>query len=420
LAAISTLGLVGAFVVLFVLSAWQNFPRGLIADGLIVLAVIAAWLGAQRRGVLRGVWLSVAVLLLAGSLVVVFVGHYLFEQLVLVGVLVLIVVTARRAFDASADLPAAVPPSRPIVVWNPKSGGGKAAKVGLEREARSRGIEPIELHQGDDLVQLVNGAVAGGADGLAAAGGDGTQALVATIAAEHDLPFACIPAGTRNHFALDLGVDRDDVVGSLDAFVNGGERRVDLAEVNGRVFVNNASLGLYAEAVQRHGYRKAKLRSILDTAPDVLGDQQGDVRPLHWTDPEGQQHESAAVILVSNNEYRLGHVMGSGTRPGIENGVLGIAVMSSPRGASGSVKPSWQQWTATEFIIESDGPVPIGIDGEALVMDPPLHFRVRPAALRARIAPQHRGASPSADLPDGAPDFFASLFKIATKPTRRT
>ena len=114
-------------------------------------------------------------------------------------------------------------------------------------------------------------AVADGADALAAAGGDGTQALIASIAAEHDLPFACIPAGTRNHFALDLGVDRDDVVGALDAFVTGGERRVDLAEVNGRTFVNNVSLGLYAEAVQREGYREAKLRTILDTAPDVIG-----------------------------------------------------------------------------------------------------------------------------------------------------
>ena len=129
-------------------------------------------------------------------------------------------------------------------MWNPRSGGGKAAAVHLDEQARARGIEPIELRPGDDLVQLVRDAVANGADALAAAGGDGTQALVATIAAELDLPFVCIPAGTRNHFALDLGVDRDDVVGALDAFVNGGERRVDLAEVNGRVFVNNVSLGL--------------------------------------------------------------------------------------------------------------------------------------------------------------------------------
>ena len=84
---------------------------------------------------------------------------------------------------------------------------------------------------------MVRNAVDAGADALAMAGGDGSQAVVAKVAAELDLPYACIPAGTRNHFALDLGVDRDDVVGALDAFVTGaGERRVDLAEVNGQVF----------------------------------------------------------------------------------------------------------------------------------------------------------------------------------------
>ena len=146
------------------------------------------------------------------------------------------------------------------------------------------------------------------------AGGDGSQAIVAAIAAEHSLPYACIPAGTRNHFALDLGVDRDDVVGALDAFVDGGERRVDLAEVNGRVFVNNVSLGLYADAVQRDGYREAKLRTILDTVPDVLGPAATGL-DLRWTGPGGHEHRSGAAILVSNNRYRLGRAVGSGTRP---------------------------------------------------------------------------------------------------------
>src|SRR5207302_4534411 len=116
---------------------------------------------------------------------------------------------------------------------------------------------------------------------------------------ELDLPYACVPAGTRNHFALDLGVDREDVVGALDAFVDGGERRVDLAEVNGRVFVNNVSLGLYAEAVQRAGYRDAKLRTLVDTVPDVIGPG-GEELNLRWTGPGGQEHQSRAALLVSN------------------------------------------------------------------------------------------------------------------------
>src|SRR5438094_698912 len=135
------------------------------------------------------------------------------------------------------------------------------------------GAATIALGAGDALETLARDAVARGADGLAMAGGDGSQAIVAAIAAEHGLPYSCVPAGTRNHFALDLGVDRDDVVGALDAFVNGGERVVDLAEVNGRVFVNNVSIGLYADAVQRSGYRDAKLRTLLDTVPELSGTQ---------------------------------------------------------------------------------------------------------------------------------------------------
>src|SRR4029450_9058986 len=149
----------------------------------------------------------------------------------------------------------------------------KATRFKLAEEARARGIEQIELGPESDLGALVRQAIDGGADALAMAGGDGSQAIVAAAAAEHGLPYACIPAVTRNHFALDLGVDRDDVVGALDAFVDGGEHLVDLGEVNGRVFVNNVSMGLYAEAVQSKGYRDAKIRTLLDTAPAGLGSE---------------------------------------------------------------------------------------------------------------------------------------------------
>jgi hypothetical protein len=175
------------------------------------------------------------------------------------------------------------------------------------RQPGRRGIESIELRRGDDLEVLVRGAVKRGADALAMAGGDGSQAIVAMIAAELGLPYACIPAGTRNNFALDLGVDRNDVVGALDAFVKGGERLVDLAEVNGRVFVNNVSLGLYADAVQRPGYREAKLHTRLDTVPEVLGPDAA-APNLSWEGQDGP--ESAVAILVSNNSYRLGRALG--------------------------------------------------------------------------------------------------------------
>ena len=256
-----------------------------------------------------------------------------------------------------------------MLLYNPKSGGGKAERFSLAEEARSRGITPVELTPGADLAQLVRDAVANGADALAMAGGDGSQAVVAAIASELDLPYACIPAGTRNHFALDLGVDRDDVVGALDAFVDGGERRVDLAEVNGRVFVNNVSLGLYAEAVQRPGYREAKLRTLLDTVPDVMGPNSAGL-DLAWTGPGGHEHQSGAAVLVSNNRYRLGRAVGSGTRPRIDDGLLGVTVASAPtgRGSQALAQRPWREWSAPEFEVDSGRPVPAGVDGEAMTL----------------------------------------------------
>jgi diacylglycerol kinase family enzyme len=302
-----------------------------------------------------------------------------------------------------------------VLFFNPRSGGGKAERFALADEARARGIDPIELSAGDDLETLVREAVQRGADGLAMAGGDGSQAIVAAIAAREGLPYACIPAGTRNHFALDLGVDRDDVVGALDAFVDGGERRVDLAEVNGRVFVNNVSLGLYAAAVQRAGYRDAKIRTLLDTVPDVLGPDGGELG-LRWTGPGGHSHVAGAAVLVSNNRYRLGRAVGSGTRPHIDDGLLGITVLGAAApGANGRrlLQRPWREWSAPEFQVDADRPVPAGIDGEAAVLAPPLRFSIRPGVLRVRVARKHPGASPSARAPEGIRAGLVELVRIA-------
>jgi diacylglycerol kinase family enzyme len=136
-----------------------------------------------------------------------------------------------------------------------RSGGGKAERFGLVAECVARGIEPIVFNPGDDLHDVAVAAVMGGPDAIGVAGGDGSQALVAALAAEHDLSYVCIPAGTRNHFAADLGVDRADPVRALDAFAHGTERRIDLARVNGRVFVNKRRSAC-AKIVQSDRYRR--------------------------------------------------------------------------------------------------------------------------------------------------------------------
>ena len=385
---------VGAATIAFAVAvAVSEFPRGLFVLGCVVVAAASAWYGVLRRGVARVAGLALAALALAGVVLLLVSDGLLAELLVVAGLLVSLA-AARATLGIHVALPGAPAPRRAVLFFNPRSGGGKAERFALADEARARAIEPIELKPGDDLETLVRGAVDRGADALAMAGGDGSQAIVAAVAAERGLPYACIPAGTRNHFALDLGVDRDDVVGALEAFVDGGERVVDLAEVNGRVFVNNVSLGLYAEAVQREGYRNAKVRTLLDTVPDVMGPGGGGELDLRWSGPGGHQHHSGAAVLVSNNRYRLGRAVGSGTRPRIDDGLLGITVFGAPTGrAQGGrlVQRPWREWSAPGFEVDADRPVPAGIDGEALVLDPPLRFHIRPAVLRVRIAPNHPG-----------------------------
>jgi diacylglycerol kinase family enzyme len=416
LAAMLALVLAVVTVVGAVVVAVSEFPRGLIVLACVLIAAAAAWYGLLRRGIARVAGLTVGAVALAVPVVLIVVGGDPSADLLVVAGVLATLAASRAALAVHVTLPDAPPPRRAVLFFNPKSGGGKAERFHLADEARARQIDSVELGRGDDLESLVRDAVARGADGLAMAGGDGSQAIVASVAAELDLPYACIPAGTRNHFALDLGVDREDVVGALDAFVDGGERRVDLAEVNGRVFVNNVSLGLYAEAVQRSEYRDAKLRTLLDAMPDALGPDapQSD---LVWQGPEGEERSSGVAILVSNNSYRLVAAIGSGTRPRLDAGKLGIAVLEAPpeRGASARerVRPPMQQWSSPRFDVQATGPVPAGIDGEAAKLDPPLRFRMRPGVLRVRIARQHPGASPSVGSPEGVWEGILELGRIA-------
>jgi diacylglycerol kinase family enzyme len=398
--------------VLAVVIALHQFPRGVLALLGVAIALVATWYFIVGQLPARIVAGTIGALALAGAILVM-VGHSLVDELTLIATVATCLACARFAYGVHVDLPPVVPPEHPVLILNPRSGGGKAERFSLPEEARSRGIEPIEFEPGDDLERVARDAVAAGADALAMAGGDGSQAVVAAVAAEHDLPYACVPAGTRNHFALDLGVDRDDVVGALDAFTEGGERRVDLAEVNGRAFVNNVSLGLYASAVQQPGYRDAKLRTLLETVPKMVG-ADGSGIDLRWTGPDGHRHTSAFAILVSNNRYRLGRAVGSGTRPRIDDGLLGLTVAGAPRGRGPAdrLQRPWREWSASRFAVEADEPIPTGIDGEAAVLTPPLRFRILPGVLRVRVSLRHPGASPSAAMPEGLIDAIVTLVRI--------
>ena len=286
------------------------------------------------------------------------------------------------------------PARRPVLFINPRSGGGKAARAGLAERAREQGTEAVILAPGQDLAALAREAAAGGADALGMAGGDGSLAVVAAVAAAHGIPFVCVPAGTRNHFALDVGVDRQDVTGALDAFKGGVERRIDMAEVNGRLFLNNVSLGIYGDAVSSPAYRDAKVRTLLETAAEVMGPA-AEAPALLLADDLGREHRHPAIVLVSNNPYALDYPLARGTRPALDGGQLGIVVLDAP--GDNPLTPG-RAWGAPELKVSAPGPVHAGVDGEAVDLDPPLRFATRPAALRVRISPRHPGASPSARL----------------------
>jgi diacylglycerol kinase family enzyme len=412
----------GMFTLLAVVTAAiQDFPRGLLILMCGSLAAAGSWEGVLRRGRARAGAMAVALAALGGGILLLADEGFLRTLLLLTLSALVWHVGARIAFSTHVDLPPARRPERPVLFINPRSGDGKAARYGLAEAARSRGIRPVELQPGEDLEKLVRAAVADGADAVGMAGGDGSQAVVAAVAAEAGLPYACIPSGTRNHFALDLGVDREDVVGALDAFVDGGERVVDLGDVNGRVFVNNVSLGIYAAAVQQPGYRAAKMRVILRTLPEVVGPRgevdaaRADSPELRWVTPGGRDKSGAAVILVGNGQYRLGGAAGAGTRPAVDEGALGITVLAPPGPTSSGPggRLPWRQWSAPEFRVDADGPVPAGIDGEPAVLDPPVLFRVRTGVLRVRIAAHHPGASPSSVEPVGALAALRALVRIA-------
>jgi diacylglycerol kinase family enzyme len=274
---------------------------------------------------------------------------------------------------------------------NPRSGGGAAARAGVAERARELGIEVIILDPGQSLTALASAAAAGGAGALGMAGGDGSLAEVAAVAIANRLPFVCVPAGTRNHFALDLGVDRRDLIGALGAFTDGLERLIDVGDVNGRVFLNNVSLGVYGEAVRRPEYRDAKVRTLLQTARQVAGPS-GQAAGLHLTDDAGREHRGVDVVLVSNNPYALERPLPRGTRPALDSGQLGIVVIDPP--GSGP-PPHGRSWQAPLLEVSADEPVHAGVDGEPADLIPPLRFTIRPAALRVRISRRHPGTSPA-------------------------
>ena len=375
---------------------------------LAIMAAAAWWAFTTRRVWKRWINLAIAGLAVANvvlGLVELSVGQTVGALAIVAGVLGY-ATAARRALQPAGPLrsPSGGPsgqgqgshaPSRPWLLVNPRSGGGKAGRFGLVGAAEARGVQVHVLAAGDDPVALARQAVAAGADALGVAGGDGSLGLVAAVAVEADVPFVCVPAGTRNHFAGDLGLDRSNPVAALDAFA-GSERRVDVGVVGDRVFVNNVSLGAYADLVADPRYRAGKLATAHAVLPASLRGERA-LLQVDLRDAEGGQHPDVLVLLVASNRYEL-----NGVRERLDGGVLqvsalrartgaalaGLATRIAARGGRAPRGAGWAQWTTTSLRVEATlARLPAGIDGEAAILESPLEFRLLPQALRVLVPP---------------------------------
>jgi diacylglycerol kinase family enzyme len=251
-----------------------------------------------------------------------------------------------------------------LLIVNPRSGSGSPNADELVAEAQRLGLETHQLREGEDPGDV---ARASGADALGMAGGDGSLAAVAEVALERDVPFVCIPFGTRNHFARDLGLDRDDPIGALRAYA-GAERRVDVGRADTRLFLNNVSLGVYARLVHRreHHRRRSQAFARVRAWATVLTHR----HPLGVT-IDGESVETR-ILLVANNAYGVDFPT-VGARERLDEGKLHLYLPGDER-------------VGERFVVDATaGRLEAAVDGEPDALQTPVEFRIDARALRVLV-----------------------------------
>jgi diacylglycerol kinase family enzyme len=281
-------------------------------------------------------------------------------------------------------------PNRPGLIVNPRSGDGRAAAIDLIHTAQRLGIETVTLQPGDDLAYRAERLVVEGCDHMLMAGGDGSLAIVAQVAMARDIPFSCVPVGTRNHFAMDLGLDRSRPLQSLDAALDGVERLIDVGTVAGQLFLNNVSFGLYPRAISDPDYRSHRARSIVDAAVDTARDPEPQVTLAL---PDGRVISNIEVLLTSNNPYRFIGPPDFARRPALDTGTLGVVFADRQsrlrRGPAG-----FTRWETEKLIIHSDqAEIQAGVDGELMTFQTPVELAIAPTSLRVLVPRQTQSGS---------------------------
>jgi diacylglycerol kinase family enzyme len=409
LARLSLLLAAGAAVILVVFAELRSI--GLLAVALlsVVVSLAGAFWFLAGRGVRRWISLALVVLSPVAALIAFALAGLLWVAAASAAAWVLAGVAARAALApdpaawAMPAFPVRSPAVQPFLIMNPRSGGGKVGRFGLKEKAERLGAE-VFLMDGPgeiDVAAVARRAVGSGADLLGVAGGDGTQALVANVAAEHEIPFLVITAGTRNHFALDLGLDRDDPAACLGALTDGEDLRVDLGMAGPATFVNNASFGAYAEVVQSPAYRGDKLGATLDQLPELISGQRGATLSVRQSG-QAAHHivDAPQAVLVANNPYGAGDIAGLSRRYRLDTGMLevvGVKVGSARQAVRllrGSRSGGLGARLVPEVIVDADAAeIPVGVDGEAVVLPTPVRCSIRPAALTVRV-PRNRPGVP--------------------------
>jgi diacylglycerol kinase family enzyme/membrane-associated phospholipid phosphatase len=306
-------------------------------------------------------------------------------------------------------------PNHPVLIVNPRSGDGRAGAIDLLGAAQKLGVETVTVQPGDDLAELAVRMVDRGCDHLMMAGGDGSLAIVAEVAMDRDVPFSCVPVGTRNHFAMDLGLDRSHPLQSLDAALDGSERLIDVGIVAGEVFLNNVSFGLYPQAIADPEYRSHRARSMAGAAVDTVTHPEA---KLTVTLPDGRVVSDIEVLLTSNNPYRFIGPPDFARRPALDTGTLGI-VLADRRSRLQRGPAAFTRWETQKLTVHADpASIQVGVDGELRTFQVPIEVAIAPRSLRVVVPRQTQSRSLRESIGQLNERAIVHLSGLPTPPTR--
>lgn len=391
-------GAVGLTSLLLVYTAWlvftgtgKRFRRGVIAMTMAALALVIELI----------VFLSQS-----GN------GRYLLSSLILIVLYLALFSVLRdqywRQIRLAKLISTKIKFKHPYLIINPKSGSGRALKAGTSKVAAQMGIKVLELSPGTSMQQLAEQAIKAGADVLGVSGGDGSIGSIAAVAIKHRLPMVVLPGGTRCHFARDIGLDPKKINDALSAFY-GVKRKIDVGQINGRIFMNNVSFGVYADIVSHPEYRDNKLAVTRKVLQDIMA---GAKKPYSLKLKRvGLEINEVVMILIGVNRYNTINLTEIGQRSKMDQGILQINLISKLNDqlvqkllqraslaqlAKNTDLNGFSQWDDKSISINNNNQeITVGVDGENEKFATPVKVECLPGALEIYVPPEGERARPA-------------------------